>query len=290
MDEELEAEVERLADRPDRQRHQSDFGERLAIGLVGRHPRFPRRLAQTEATGNVLHGAQPGCGQWMAQRSSARIGLQAFLGRIFHHGLARPGAHRAAEGRDPGVPHRLAARLEQQRRLGLARRHIDRTEHGAVHAAEGLEMGAGYYEDCRRILAQIEEAEAATAGPYTSPTGMLTVTSPVLFGQMYVQPLFDRIPRRQSSGVRPRTVRRSPRQHRSRKASMSQSASAISPFIAQRDPRRVRSTRDLRRAFLLRGVWRTSDTGRSDLASNRRLDHGLDLPRMDVRRARWARS
>lgn len=51
------------------------------------------------------------------------------------------------------------------------------------------EPGARYFEDCRRILADIEEAEAAASGSYTTPTGVLTVTASVLFGNHYIMPI-----------------------------------------------------------------------------------------------------
>lgn len=51
------------------------------------------------------------------------------------------------------------------------------------------EAGTRYYEDCRRILADIAEAEAAAAGSYATPTGTLTVTASALFGQDYVTPI-----------------------------------------------------------------------------------------------------
>lgn len=51
------------------------------------------------------------------------------------------------------------------------------------------EAGVRYGEDCRRILADIEEAEAAAAGSYAMPTGTLTVTASVLFGRIYVLPI-----------------------------------------------------------------------------------------------------
>jgi DNA-binding transcriptional LysR family regulator len=54
------------------------------------------------------------------------------------------------------------------------------------------EAGERYLEDCRRILADIAEAEAAAAGSYARPTGMLTVTASVLFGQIYVLPIVTR--------------------------------------------------------------------------------------------------
>ena len=58
-----------------------------------------------------------------------------------------------------------------------------------TRAVKLTEAGARYLEDCRSILAAIEEAEAAAAGSYATPTGMLTVTSSVLFGQLYVMPI-----------------------------------------------------------------------------------------------------
>ncbi len=51
------------------------------------------------------------------------------------------------------------------------------------------EAGGRYFEDCRRILAEIAEAEAAAAGSYSTPTGVLSVTSSVLFGQGYILPI-----------------------------------------------------------------------------------------------------
>lgn len=51
------------------------------------------------------------------------------------------------------------------------------------------EAGGRYFEDCRRILAEIVEAEAAAAGSYSTPTGVLSVTSSVLFGQGYILPI-----------------------------------------------------------------------------------------------------
>lgn len=51
------------------------------------------------------------------------------------------------------------------------------------------EAGARYLEDCRRILSDIAEAEASAAGSFARPSGLLTVTAPALFGQMYVLPV-----------------------------------------------------------------------------------------------------
>lgn len=51
------------------------------------------------------------------------------------------------------------------------------------------EAGARYLDDCRRILADVAEAEAAAGGSYATPTGVLTVTASALFGQHYITPI-----------------------------------------------------------------------------------------------------
>ncbi|WP_439878716.1 LysR substrate-binding domain-containing protein [Pseudomonas prosekii] len=51
------------------------------------------------------------------------------------------------------------------------------------------EAGQRYLDDCRRILGEINEAEEAAAGSYSIPCGHLTVTAPVLFGELYIAPL-----------------------------------------------------------------------------------------------------
>ena len=51
------------------------------------------------------------------------------------------------------------------------------------------EAGSRYLGDCRRILADILEAEASAAGSYATPTGTLAVTASLLFGQMHVLPI-----------------------------------------------------------------------------------------------------
>lgn len=54
------------------------------------------------------------------------------------------------------------------------------------------DVGARYVEDCRQILTAIDEAEAAASGSYARPTGSLTITASVMFGQIYVLPLVTR--------------------------------------------------------------------------------------------------
>lgn len=49
--------------------------------------------------------------------------------------------------------------------------------------------GVRYLEDCKRILAEVAEADATAAGIYGTPTGTLTVTASVMFGQLYIMPI-----------------------------------------------------------------------------------------------------
>jgi DNA-binding transcriptional LysR family regulator len=51
------------------------------------------------------------------------------------------------------------------------------------------EAGTRYLDDCRRILADVAEVEAAAGGSYATPTGVLTVTASALFGQNYITPI-----------------------------------------------------------------------------------------------------
>ncbi|MEZ5710029.1 MAG: LysR family transcriptional regulator [Blastomonas sp.] len=51
------------------------------------------------------------------------------------------------------------------------------------------EAGTRYFEDSKRILGDIAEAEAAAAGSYATPTGTLTITASVMFGQIYIMPI-----------------------------------------------------------------------------------------------------
>ena len=51
------------------------------------------------------------------------------------------------------------------------------------------EAGRRYFEDCKRILGDVAEAEAAAAGSYATPTGTLTITASVMFGQIYIMPI-----------------------------------------------------------------------------------------------------
>jgi DNA-binding transcriptional LysR family regulator len=51
------------------------------------------------------------------------------------------------------------------------------------------EPGERYLEDCRRILDETAQAEAAVSGSFSAAAGSLTVSAPVLFGRSHVMPV-----------------------------------------------------------------------------------------------------
>lgn len=70
--------------------------------------------------------------------------------------------------------------------------------HRTTRVVRLTEAGTRFLEDCRRILAEVEEAEAAAAGLHAEPRGPVAVTAPILFGRLHVAPVLfavaDRYP------------------------------------------------------------------------------------------------
>ena len=51
------------------------------------------------------------------------------------------------------------------------------------------EAGARYVDDCRRILAELAEADESASGLHGQPRGRIVLTAPVLFGALHVTPI-----------------------------------------------------------------------------------------------------
>ena len=51
------------------------------------------------------------------------------------------------------------------------------------------ESGERYLQDCRRILHELDEAEAQAAGAHLAPQGTLVIAAPIVFGQRLLLPL-----------------------------------------------------------------------------------------------------
>lgn len=61
--------------------------------------------------------------------------------------------------------------------------------HRTTRVVRLTETGASYLIECKRILGQIDEAEARAASAEGEPIGRLTVTAPSMFGKLYVAPI-----------------------------------------------------------------------------------------------------
>ncbi|MHB1950907.1 MAG: LysR family transcriptional regulator [Acidiferrobacteraceae bacterium] len=95
---------------------------------------------------------------------------------------------------DQGSLTAAAARLRSSppavvRTLAALEAHLGvRLFHRTTRRISLTEEGRQYVESCRRLLTAIQDAESALAADAVEPSGPLTVTAPVLFGQMYVAP------------------------------------------------------------------------------------------------------
>jgi len=76
---------------------------------------------------------------------------------------------------------RAVAALEE--RLGA------RLLHRTTRSVRVTDAGERYLADCKRILLDLDEADALAGGSYAEPQGQLAVTAPVLFGRLHVAPL-----------------------------------------------------------------------------------------------------
>ena len=106
--------------------------------------------------------------------------MQAFVAVADLRGFA-PAARKL--GLSPSGVTRLIAALEE--RLGA--RLLQRT----TRSVTLTDVGARYLERARRMLADVEEAEAAVEAERTRPGGRLVVSAPVGFGRLHVSPVMS---------------------------------------------------------------------------------------------------
>lgn len=69
----------------------------------------------------------------------------------------------------------------------LGTRLLNRTTRRIALTDEGRE----YFARCRRVLAEVEEAEAALSARQATPAGRLAITAPVMFGRLHVGPVLS---------------------------------------------------------------------------------------------------
>jgi DNA-binding transcriptional LysR family regulator len=63
--------------------------------------------------------------------------------------------------------------------------------HRTTRSIKLSEAGERYAVACRRVLADLEEAEIAAAGERSAPRGALTLTAPVHAGEIVLRPILD---------------------------------------------------------------------------------------------------
>jgi DNA-binding transcriptional LysR family regulator len=89
----------------------------------------------------------------------------------------------AATGKSLPSVVRILANLEdalQARLLNRTTRRLSLTEEGRL-----------YLQNCRRILAEIDDAEAALGQQQKTPSGLISVTAPVRFGELHAAPAIN---------------------------------------------------------------------------------------------------
>jgi len=100
-------------------------------------------------------------------------------------------------GMSPPAVTRAIAALEA--RLGV--KLLNRT----TRFVRVTEAGQRYFDDARRIIGEVDEADEAAAGINAEPRGHLAVTAPILFGKMFVTPgiveYLQRYPAMEVSGL-----------------------------------------------------------------------------------------
>ena len=104
--------------------------------------------------------------------------MQSFVAVAEEEGF---GAAARRLGVSPPVVTRNIAALEA--RLGALL--LERT----TRKVRVTEAGARYLLDCKRLLAEIDDAEAAVSGEHSKPRGALGVTASVMFGRLFVAPI-----------------------------------------------------------------------------------------------------
>ncbi len=104
--------------------------------------------------------------------------MQTFVAVAEAEGFA-PAARRL--GVSPPVVTRAILALEEH----LGARLLERT----TRKVRVTEAGLRYLGDCKRLLAEVEDVEAAVTGAHARPRGVLGVTASVMFGRLFVGPI-----------------------------------------------------------------------------------------------------
>jgi len=91
----------------------------------------------------------------------------------------------SAAARELGVPLATINRrvVDLERDMGV------RLLHRSTRQVILTDIGQHFFVTCERILEELREAEEAATGEYRAPKGVLTLTAPMGFGRLYLQPV-----------------------------------------------------------------------------------------------------
>lgn len=106
--------------------------------------------------------------------------MKVFVATLDEGSLARAGRRL---GRSPAAVSRAIAFLEEHTGTPLLYR--------TTRTIRLSEAGERYASACRRILADLEEADMLAADEWSAPRGLLTVTAPVAAGEDVLRPIID---------------------------------------------------------------------------------------------------
>lgn len=106
--------------------------------------------------------------------------MHAFIAAVDRGSLASA-ARRL--GCSPATMTRAIATLEN--RLGM------QLLHRSTRALHLTEFGETYLGTCREVLAALDAVERGAETEQETPSGMLTITAPLLFGQLHLRPVLD---------------------------------------------------------------------------------------------------
>lgn len=92
----------------------------------------------------------------------------------------------AAQALDSSLPSVVRTLAALETRLSV------RLFHRTTRYVSPTEEGRYYIENCRSLLASIRDVESTVSSGAVEPSGQLTITAPVQFGQLYVAPAVTR--------------------------------------------------------------------------------------------------
>ncbi len=98
--------------------------------------------------------------------------------------VARAGGFSAAS-RQLGIPLATISRRVADLEAELGARLLHRSTRQVVLT----ETGKTFFATCERVLDDLKDAEEAVSGEYRSPKGELTITAPLSFGRLHLQPV-----------------------------------------------------------------------------------------------------